>query len=108
MNLHVHIERLILDGLPLTRDQGAGVQAAVEMELSRLLGTGPGEISPELRAGGAMPSVRAAALSLADTNCPTQIGHRIARTLANTLATETSQPPSRHGGFHSFTPNSYK
>ena len=36
-NIHLHIERLILDGLPIERAQGPHVQAAVEAELSRLL-----------------------------------------------------------------------
>ena len=36
-NIHLHIERLILDGLPIERAQGPHVQAAVEAELARLL-----------------------------------------------------------------------
>ena len=91
MSIHVHIERLILDGLPLTHGQGAGVQAAVETELARLLGAAPGGISPAWRAGGAIPSLRAGALSLAATGSPTQIGRQIAGALVNALAPETSE-----------------
>ena len=40
MNIQLHIERLVLDGLPLTRREGALVQAAVETELARLNLTG--------------------------------------------------------------------
>ena len=36
-NIHLHIERLILDGLPIECAQGPHVQAAVEAELARLL-----------------------------------------------------------------------
>ena len=36
-NIHLHIERLVLDGLPIDRGQGPHVQAAVEAELTRLL-----------------------------------------------------------------------
>ena len=41
MNINLHIERLILDGLPITRQQGPHVQAAVEAELTRLLSCSP-------------------------------------------------------------------
>ena len=37
MRINVHIERLILDGLPVTSLQGPEVGAAVETELARLL-----------------------------------------------------------------------
>ena len=37
MNLHVHIERLVLDGLPVTRARVAHVRDALEREL-RVLG----------------------------------------------------------------------
>ncbi len=37
MNINLHIERLILDGLPVEARDSALVRAAVESELSRLL-----------------------------------------------------------------------
>lgn len=37
MNIELHIDRLVLDGFPLTAAQGAAVRAAVEAELSRIL-----------------------------------------------------------------------
>lgn len=37
MNVSLHIERLVLEGLPVTASQGALVQAAIETELIRLL-----------------------------------------------------------------------
>lgn len=40
MNVHLHIERLVLDGLSVRQDQGAHVRRAVEQELTRLLGAG--------------------------------------------------------------------
>jgi len=79
MNINLHIERLILDGLPIETSQRRVVQAAVESELSRLLTAGG--ISASLQSGGAMPSVRADALQLnADSN-PKQIGQRIAQSI---------------------------
>lgn len=76
MNINVHIERLILDGLPVTRSQGPAVQAAVEAELARLLASG---VSPELLAGGAMPSISAGNITLANQGSPAQLGRQIAR-----------------------------
>jgi hypothetical protein len=38
MNINVHIERLILDGLPVDGRQGSVLQVGVEAELVRLLG----------------------------------------------------------------------
>jgi hypothetical protein len=37
MNIHLHIERMVLDGLPVSGGEAANVQAAVEAELARLL-----------------------------------------------------------------------
>ena len=78
-NIHVQIERLVLDGLPLTRSQGALVQAAVEAELSRLL-TERG-LASSLRAGAALPSVRAGAIELLSDGGPAQLGKQIAQSV---------------------------
>jgi hypothetical protein len=77
MNINLHIERLILDGLPVTRAQGALVQAAVEAELARML-TERG-LAARLQAGGAVPSVRADAMQLTVGSTPTQMGQQIAQ-----------------------------
>jgi hypothetical protein len=76
MNIQIHIERLILDGLPLERRQGPLVRAAIEAELLRLL-TVHG-LAPELRAGGAMPSVRARTIQHSSASEPTLLGREIA------------------------------
>ena len=77
MNINLHIERLILDGLAVAPAHRALVQAAVEAELSRLLTAGG--LHASLQSGIALPSVRAGALQLnADSN-PKQIGQQIAR-----------------------------
>lgn len=74
--INVHIERLVLDGLPLTRSQGPQVQAAVEAELSRLMSEGG--LAPELASGGAVPSVRADGIKSIGGS-PAQIGRQIAK-----------------------------
>ncbi len=74
--IKVHIERLVLEGLPITRSQGPQVQAAVEAELSRLMSEGG--LAPELASGGAVPSVRANSINSIGRS-PTQIGRQIAK-----------------------------
>jgi hypothetical protein len=79
MNITLHIERLILDGLPIGSGQGATVQAAVEAELSRLLVQGG--IAPSLQSGGAVPSVRAEAIQFTAQSTPAQMGQQIAHSV---------------------------
>jgi hypothetical protein len=40
MIINLHIEKLVLDGLPLERRDGPLLQAAVQQELARLLANG--------------------------------------------------------------------
>lgn len=78
-NIHLHIERLILDGLPIERAQGPHVLAAVEAELARLL-TENG-LDPALGAGGVVPGVDASGIQLAPGSSPMQIGRQIAQSV---------------------------
>jgi hypothetical protein len=81
-DIHLHIERLILDGLPLERSQGPHVQAAVEAELTRLLtASGLGE---QFQSGGAVPSVRAPEMQVTN-NGSTQIGQQIAQSVYSSI-----------------------
>lgn len=77
MNISVHIERLILDGLPLAPDQRRLLQAAVEAELASLLASRG--LAPGLLAGGAVPSLPADSIALTNDGDPTRLGHQIAR-----------------------------
>jgi hypothetical protein len=79
MNIRINIERLILDGLPITHSQGPLVQAAVEAELTRLL-TENG-LAGSLQEGGAVPSVRANVIQLTSGSTPSQIGTQIAQSV---------------------------
>jgi hypothetical protein len=77
MNIYLHIERLVLDGLPIARSQGAVVQAAVEAELAQLLRDGG--LASTWQSGGTVPSVRADAIQLAGESSPADLGQQIAR-----------------------------
>jgi hypothetical protein len=77
MNIQLHIERLVLDGLPIGAHDGRLVQAAVEAELSRLLAAG---IAPDAFGQGfAVPSVRADAVRLEIGATPHGIGTQVAQ-----------------------------
>jgi hypothetical protein len=78
MNIKVHIDRLILEGLPVNATDGPGVRGAVETELTRLLTSGG--VSPALQRG-AIPQVRAGSLQFSEHSAPDQLGQQIARCL---------------------------
>ncbi len=79
MHISVHIEQLILEGLPVTRSQGSLVQAAVEAELARLLAAHG--LAASLQMGGALPSLRVEAVQLQAGSVPAQIGQQIAQSV---------------------------
>ncbi len=78
-DIHLHIERLVLDGLPIEHGQGPHVKAAVEAELTRLL-TENG-LAAELQSGGALPRLNANAIQLPPGGSPAQIGQQIAQSV---------------------------
>lgn len=79
MDVRLHIERLVLDGLRLGPRERRELEAALSDELGRLLGQGP--LHPELAAGGAVPSVRAPDLPLAAGQGPRELGEGLARSI---------------------------
>lgn len=83
-SIEVHIEELLLHGLPLTHSQGPAVQAAVETELARLLIEGG--LTSSLQSGGAMPSLRANAIQLRAESKPAQLGQQIAQAVYGGIA----------------------
>ena len=72
----LHIDRLVLDGIPLAHGDSRALHAAVEQELSRLLATGA--IAPALLTGGAVPRVIAPSIALPGMPSATVLGQRIA------------------------------
>lgn len=76
MNIELHIERLVLDGLPIGALDGEVVRAAVEAELTRLLAIDG--LGMSWHAGGALPVLPVGDLALAIGDAPEHIGTRIA------------------------------
>ena len=81
MRINLHIERLILDGVPLDARNRALLQAAVQEELVRLLTEG----DASWQYGGAVPSVRADAIRITPQNTPAQLGAEIAGSIYGSI-----------------------
>jgi hypothetical protein len=79
MNIRLHIEHLLLDGLPVSRAQGAQVKAAAEAELGRLLSERG--VAHDFRSGIAVPSVNAGAMQVPRGVTPGALGRQIARSV---------------------------
>lgn len=77
MKIHLHIDRLVLDNLPVTAAQGDAVEKALRLELARTLAAGG--LAHEIRNGGAFPQLRAAPLEIPQKAAPAEVGRRIAR-----------------------------
>jgi hypothetical protein len=88
MKLNLHIERLVLNGLPLSGSQGAVVQAAVESELKHLLAAGDlGHLK-----SGASPYSSAPPVQLAPEAKPLGLGRQIAKAVHDALAPNLTGP----------------
>ena len=83
MKINLHIERLVLEGLPLERSHGPLVQSAVQQELARLLGFNG--IAPGFISGGAMPHAQGGEMQFAREANPRQLGTQIAQSVHEAL-----------------------
>jgi hypothetical protein len=81
MNINVFIERLVLDGLPISPSQGGLVGKAVETELARLLS----EQGLSHLSAGDVPRLSANSIQVTHDCNPVQLGHQIARAIHDTL-----------------------
>jgi hypothetical protein len=80
-SVQLHIERLVLDGLPVSRGQGELVQAAIETELTHLLA----EQGLSSSSAGAVPHLSANSIQVTHDSKPAQLGHQIARAIHGSL-----------------------
>jgi hypothetical protein len=82
MNVNLHIERLVLDGLSVTSRGGAELQVALELELARLLAEKPGM---NWRSNN-LPQLSLVTTALPHDVNPGKWGREVARTLHNGLS----------------------
>jgi hypothetical protein len=82
MNINLHIERLVLEGLPVTGCQSDAVGAGVQIELARILA----ERGLPRIPGGVVPRLSVDPLNLRANSTAAQLGSGIAQTLGDGLA----------------------
>lgn len=89
MNLSLHIEELIVDGLPLRSEQGPAFRAALQAELARLIEQrGLAGLS-----GGAVPALYLGNLPVGQGATPARLGSQLAQSLHAGL--QPTPSPSR-------------
>jgi hypothetical protein len=90
MKITVHIERLVLDGLPILPHQGAHLGRALEARLSSLLKAG---VPPHgLTSSESLPGIPAAAIQLARDASPVQLGGQIAQAVYGAMSPNAGEP----------------
>ena len=109
MRVRIHIDRLVLDGFPLTAGQGRLVQAAVERELSRLIAgsqesgsgtryqmeqdarqqhSGHRSLPALIQQGGSVPAASAGHFHPPSAASPSQLGSHIARSVYGRMGSQ--------------------
>jgi hypothetical protein len=83
MKLALHIERLVLDGLPVGAHEGPIVQAAVEAELARLF-VQP-DARPWLHLPSALSRLTAPTICVNTDSAPAHAGRQIAQAIHSSL-----------------------
>ena len=96
MNITLHIERLVLDGIAVSHAQRPLLQAAVEAELARLLAEGG--LASGLRDGVQVPALGAQAIQITQPGEPAVLGTQIAQSVYSSLGRSSQAPsaPEKH------------
>ena len=88
MKIQLHIERLVLDGVPAGAKGARGLQSALESELSRLLAEGG--LGDALRSGASIPRLQADSIRISSGQSATDLGIAIARSVFSGVNPEKS------------------
>lgn len=83
MNIQLHIERLVLDGIALSSAQQQLFQSALEAELGRLLAEGGSALG--LQAERTIPALRAPDVALHGAVDPGALGAQVAQSVIGGL-----------------------
>jgi hypothetical protein len=76
MNVKLHIERLVVEGIEIEPGQRGLLQAAVETELVNLITLGG--VAHEIATGGTIPRVAGHSIQLQSEHGPAEVGRNIA------------------------------
>lgn len=94
MNIHMHIERMIIEGVDLPPAQRHLLQAAVEAELGRLLAAR--EISTNFKNVGSQVGIVAPVLQLNSSPDAKVLGAQVGASVYSAI-TGSEQPEKTHG-----------
>lgn len=83
MNIQLHIERLVLDGIALSPGQQRQFQAELEAELGRMLADGA--MIPEFHSGRSLARLRAPDITLTPRADPGALGTQVAQSVVGGL-----------------------
>jgi len=78
MNINLHIDRLILDGVDIAPNQRHLLQASITAELTQLLSNGG--LASHLTEGGALARLSTDSIHITGNN-PTQLGQQVAQSV---------------------------
>lgn len=90
--INVHIERVVLDQVPVSAGERSLFQATIETELKRLLRIHG--LSDELRKGVALAHVRTGAVQIGKEGGPVKLGADVAGAVHQGLAHHSRTQPS--------------
>ena len=76
MNIRLHIDRLVIEGIDVAHASRAALRSAIETELARQIAAGG--ISPSLAGGIAVPNVSAPEITVPHGAKPAHLGGAIA------------------------------
>lgn len=79
MDVHLHIERLVLDGVGVTPAERVLLAEAARLELTRLIASGG--VSDSVAAGFSVPALNGSAITATSPVNPIAFGHELARAL---------------------------
>jgi hypothetical protein len=82
----LHIERLVLDGIPVARSSAMQIQIAVQQELTRLLSEN-GKALPQM--GYALQAATAPGFHMGGDPTPKDLGKNIAQSIFESLKQES-------------------
>ncbi len=95
MKVNLHIDRLIIDGLPVQRHQWRHIQAAVELALARMLHEEG--VSADLLSAGTIHRISTEKLSYAPVVEADHLGASIASSIFHSIAFPPSSQETDNG-----------
>ena len=86
MDIHIHIERLVLEGVNVPQHQEAVLQSTVETELANLVTAG--SLNSSLMTAGIIPGLSGETFQLKGSSDAVQLGQQIALAVYKGIADE--------------------